>query len=104
MKLNYLCLFVFTAGVNALFGQNAVLNRNGKENSVGSNFSLSGGTTDAGTEKTNAIYRLGDLGIGTSTPANKLEIKHGTAGNSGLRFTNLNSTSSANTSSSRFWV
>jgi hypothetical protein len=31
----------------------------------------------------------GDVGIGTSAPANKLEITQGTAGNSGLRFTNL---------------
>lgn len=30
-----------------------------------------------------------NVGIGTATPANKLEITQGTAGNSGLRFTNL---------------
>ncbi|MEQ1733535.1 MAG: tail fiber domain-containing protein [Bacteroidia bacterium] len=30
-----------------------------------------------------------NVGIGTPTPNNKLEITHGTAGNSGLRFTNL---------------
>jgi microcystin-dependent protein len=31
----------------------------------------------------------GNVGIGTLAPLNKLEITHGTAGNSGLRFTNL---------------
>ncbi len=34
-------------------------------------------------------YFAGRMGIGTSIPANKLEITQGTAGNSGLRFTNL---------------
>lgn len=43
----------------------------------------------------------GNLGIGTTAPANKLEITQGTAGNSGLRFTNLNSSSTATTSSSK---
>ncbi|WGK95081.1 MULTISPECIES: beta strand repeat-containing protein [Flavobacterium] len=48
-----------------------------------------------------SIFDNGNLGIGTSTPGNKLEITHGTAGNSGLRFTNLNSSSSASTSASK---
>ncbi len=43
----------------------------------------------------------GNLGIGTTSPGNKLEITQGTAGNSGLRFTNLNSASTATTSSSK---
>ncbi|MEQ1734037.1 MAG: phage tail protein [Bacteroidia bacterium] len=34
-------------------------------------------------------YFSNNVGIGTAAPANKLEITHGTAGNSGLRFTNL---------------
>ncbi len=40
---------------------------------------------------TDRMYLLhnGNVGIGAATPANKLEITHGTAGNSGLRFTNL---------------
>lgn len=42
-----------------------------------------------------------NIGIGTTAPANRLEISHGTAGNSGLRFTNLNSASTATTSSSK---
>jgi hypothetical protein len=41
------------------------------------------------------------LGLGTNSPGNKLEITQGTAGNSGLRFTNLNSSSAANTASSK---
>ena len=43
----------------------------------------------------------GFIGIGTVTPTNKLEIKHGTDGNSGLRFTNLTSASTASSSSSK---
>jgi hypothetical protein len=35
------------------------------------------------------IPTSGNVGIGASAPANKLEITEGTAGNSGLRFTNL---------------
>ncbi|WP_164847857.1 tail fiber domain-containing protein [Sandaracinomonas limnophila] len=93
--------FIFSLITSASLAQNAVVDRYGKEITVGSNFSLSGGTTDAGTDKTNAIYRLGNLGIGTNAPANKLEINQGTAGNSGLRFTNLTSSSTANTSSSK---
>jgi hypothetical protein len=42
-----------------------------------------------------------NVGIGTASPANTLEIKQGTAGNSGLRFTNLTSSSTASTSSSK---
>jgi len=41
------------------------------------------------------------LGLGTISPGNKFEITQGTAGNSGLRFTNLNSASTATTSSSK---
>jgi hypothetical protein len=47
------------------------------------------------------ILNNGNIGIGTAAPANKLEITQGTAGNSGLRFTNLNSASTATTSSSK---
>ncbi|MCZ2247888.1 MAG: hypothetical protein LC111_03910, partial [Bacteroidia bacterium] len=49
---------------------------------------------------TNATERMrilggGNIGINTTTPNNKLEITHGTSGNSGLRFTNLTNTSSS---------
>lgn len=56
-------------------------------------FYISTSTTDAGNNKTSSIYRNGSIGIGVSTPNNKLEISHGINGNSGLRFTNLNTTS-----------
>jgi hypothetical protein len=41
------------------------------------------------------ILNTGNIGIGTVTPNNKLEISHGTANNSGLRFTNLTNSSSS---------
>jgi hypothetical protein len=66
------------------------------------------GTTDAVdfVTKTNNTEKMrvtsaGNIGIGTPSPANKLEITQGTAGNSGLRFTNLNSSSTANTAASK---
>jgi hypothetical protein len=43
----------------------------------------------------------GNIGIGASTPQNKLEITQGTAGNSGLRFTNLTASSTAAPSSGK---
>jgi hypothetical protein len=42
-----------------------------------------------------------NVGIGTASPANKLEITQGTEGNSGLRFTNLTASSAATTASSK---
>lgn len=47
------------------------------------------------------INASGNAGFGTATPQNKVEITHGTAGNSGLRFTNLTSASSAAASSGK---
>jgi hypothetical protein len=41
------------------------------------------------------LDQSGRLGIGTTTPNNKLEISQGTSGNSGLRFTNLTSGNTA---------
>ncbi|MFY7740838.1 MAG: hypothetical protein ACOVQC_10000 [Flavobacterium sp.] len=46
---------------------------------------------------TNGLLVEGRVGIGTRTPNNKVEITHGVFGNSGLRFTNLNSTFIPNT-------
>jgi hypothetical protein len=43
----------------------------------------------------------GNVGIGTASPANTLEIKKGTAGNSGLRLTNLTASSNATTTSNK---
>jgi hypothetical protein len=45
------------------------------------------------------IKNTGNVGINTTTPNNKLEITHGTSGNSGLRLTNLTNTSSSITNS-----
>ena len=43
------------------------------------------------------ITGVGDIGIGTSTPKNKLDIVSGAAGTSGLTLTNLTTVSPANT-------
>lgn len=48
------------------------------------------------------ITPAGNVGIGTATPNTKLEITQGTAGNSGLRFTNLLSTNTAATGIGKF--
>jgi hypothetical protein len=60
-------------------------------------------TTGTGGSQTTAMFidESQRVGIGNSAPANRLEITQGTAGNSGLRFTNLNSSSTATTSSSK---
>lgn len=42
-----------------------------------------------------------NVGIGNTAPQNRLEITHGTSGNSGLRFTNLTSSSSAGSPSGK---
>jgi hypothetical protein len=69
----------FLALITSLFcfqslAQSVVTNRFGQELSIGSNFYLSGGTTDAGIDKTNSIYRMGKLGIGISLPLQRLHI------------------------------
>jgi trimeric autotransporter adhesin len=54
--------------------------------------------------RTNSVIlknSTGNFGIGTLTPNNKLEINHGTAGNSGLRLTSLTSSSTAGASSGK---
>ena len=43
-----------------------------------------------------------NVGIGTSAPNNKLEISQGSAGNSGLRFTNLTSSTTPSVSTNQF--
>jgi hypothetical protein len=48
----------------------------------------------------NGLLVEGNVGIGTATPRNRLEITHGTAGSSGLRFTNLTNAFVPTTSSS----
>jgi hypothetical protein len=72
---------------------------------AGTNFIGSTDAVDFVTKTNNSeimrVTSAGNIGIGTTSPANKLEITQGTAGNSGLRFTNLNSASTATTSSSK---
>ena len=51
----------------------------------------SGGTSDAGSNKTSAIYRTGRVGIGTTNPGSALEVASGVSNSSGLKFTNLTS-------------
>jgi hypothetical protein len=53
---------------------------------------LSTGTSDAGSNKTASIYRSGKVGIGTTNPGASLEVASGVSNNSGLKFTNINST------------
>lgn len=53
---------------------------------------LSGGTSDAGSNKSGTIYRTGKVGIGVVSPTSKLEINSDTTNISGLRFTKLTST------------
>lgn len=57
---------------------------------IGRNFTPNG-ITQSFVAPTNGLIVEGKVGFGTATPSNKLEIKHGVNGNSGLRFTNLNS-------------
>lgn len=51
------------------------------------------GTTTPATTNTQNIYQSGNVGVGTPTPGNRLEVNSGTAGSSGLRFTQLNNAS-----------
>jgi len=51
-----------------------------------------GGTGGNPVERMTILNNSGNVGIGTSAPNNRLEVTHGTSGNSGLRFTNLLST------------
>ncbi|KAB7726495.1 hypothetical protein F5984_24580 [Rudanella paleaurantiibacter] len=43
----------------------------------------------------------GNVGIGTTTPGNNLEVNSGTSGKSGLRFTNLNNSTTGATSGAK---
>jgi trimeric autotransporter adhesin len=62
-----------------------------------------GGTPDNANSGLIRVYidATGNTGLGTTTPQNKLEITHGTVGNSGLRFTNLTSSDAATVSSGK---
>ena len=60
-------------------------------------FSTGTATTPFFAEKMR-ITNAGNVGIGTASPGAKLEISSGTSGTSGLKFTNMNSSSTAATS------
>lgn len=70
--------------IQPLKAQTPVVNRFGKEISVGSNFYLSGGTIDAGFDKTSTIYRTGNVGIGALTASSPLVVQ-GVTGNGVLK-------------------
>ncbi|MGL2964582.1 beta strand repeat-containing protein [Flavobacterium sp. RSB2_4_14] len=60
---------------------------------IGKNYTPNASTNQASSiiAPTNGLLVEGKVGIGNTSPNNKVEITHGTNGNSGLRFTNLTS-------------
>ncbi len=70
---------------------------------VGKSF-VTNSTTAGFIAPANGMLIEGRLGIGTTAPANKVEITHGSAGFSGLRFTNLTNSfvPAANSTSRKF--
>ena len=58
---------------------------------IGKNYVPSILDTGGYTAPVNGMLVEGNVGLGNFNPKNKLEITHGTTGNSGLRFTNLTS-------------
>jgi hypothetical protein len=92
--------WVFNGGYIGQFSSDAnnFVLQNSKLSSGGFRFTTNPGS---GTLDRLNILNNGNIGIGTASPANKLEITQGTAGNSGLRFTNLNAASAATTSASK---
>ena len=67
---------------------------------IGRNYTPNWNTTQANSifAPTNGMLVEGRVGIGTTEPKNKVEITHGTFGNSGLRFTNLTNNFNPSTS------
>ncbi|MFV0390880.1 MAG: hypothetical protein ACK5KP_03195 [Paludibacteraceae bacterium] len=57
-------------------------------------------TNKSATSNTQDIYQTGKVGIGTTTPNKKLEVNSGTTGETGLRFTQANSSSTKITNAS----
>ena len=97
---------VFTTDAQGRITASSTVAVNGEQTTASNGLTLSGfdiklgGSLTAATTINQAGFNLafngaGNVGIGNAAPNNKLEITHGTAGNSGLRFTNL---TSANTS------
>jgi len=67
---------------------------------IGRNYTPNSNTTQANSifAPTNGMLVEGRVGIGTTEPKNKVEITHGSFGNSGLRFTNLTNNFNPSTS------
>ena len=117
LNSNYNVLVGAQAGFGTTTGQSNIMigvnagtnNQTGSNNTFvgtgsGSAGANAGILTNAGAIGANAQVSISNaivlgnnanVGIGTTAPANKLEIMQGTAGNSGLRFTNLTSGSTA---------
>ncbi len=83
---------ITSGGSNTIIGANVA----GLSSSMANNIIIADGD---GNRRINIIAN-GNVGIGNTSPGNKLEITHGTAGNSGLRFTNLLNSSFAFSASS----
>ena len=91
---SYNIVLGYLSGANLTTGSNNIL--------IGQSVSASSTTVSNELNIGNWIYgSSGNIGIGAASPGNKLEITHGTSGNSGLRFTNLNASSTAATSSGK---
>jgi trimeric autotransporter adhesin len=85
-------LYSFGTALDGLVGNTEVLSRTGDV------------VLSTNIFRTNPVIlknTTGYFGIGTLTPNNKVEITHGTAGNSGLRFTNLTAANTAAISSGK---
>ena len=97
---------VFTTDAQGRITASSTVAVNGEQTTASNGLTHSGfdikhgGTLTTATTINQAGFNLafngvGNVGIGNAAPNNKLEITHGTAGNSGLRFTNLTSSSTA---------
>jgi trimeric autotransporter adhesin len=105
VALGYVSLPFVTSGANNIaVGYNAgYTSTTGSSNIlIGTSANASSATASNELNIGNWIYGTGgSIGIGAASPENKLQITHGTSGNSGLRFTNLTSASTAAASSGK---
>jgi hypothetical protein len=100
---------VFSSGTTGSWGGVPLANRfffNQSSTGSGISFSANGAAANVTFHTGGSLERMriesnGNVGIGAAVPGNKLEITQGTAGNSGLRFTNLTSGSTAGTSNGK---
>jgi hypothetical protein len=86
-------LGITTGNYNTILGANVT----GLANALSNNIIIADGE---GNRRIN-VDNNGNVGIGTIAPQTKLEITHGTPGNSGLRFTNLTSSDAVTVSSGK---